>query len=115
MLSGISFAEMDALEPLLAALKVLAAALVDTGNLDDIFDRERVRADVQETEAILSGYWEGVLEESRWDLAEQRASAAAAAANGRGAVVAGAGEEDAAAAVKKSKAAKRKQQKRKAQ
>jgi len=54
---------------------------------------------VKETEAILEGYWEGVLEETRRELAEQR----------------GAGDSPVAGDRVKSKAAKRKQQKRKAQ
>jgi hypothetical protein len=33
---------------------------------------EQIRADVEETEAILAGYWEGVLAETRRELQEQR-------------------------------------------
>ena len=65
----------------------------------NVFNGRQIQADVEETEAILAGYWEGVLEETRWELAEQRRAA------GRGT----------GAAVKKSKAPKRKQQKRNAQ
>ena len=61
-------------------------------------------ADVTETDAILSGYREGVLEETRREIGEQRAAEAAAA-----------GDKDAVVSSGKSKAAKRKQQKRKAQ
>jgi tetratricopeptide (TPR) repeat protein len=96
---GINFTEIVYLETLMAALKVLAAALVDMGNPNNMLKGEQIRADVEETEAVLAGYWEGVLEETRWELAEQRR-----------AVERGAGGER----EKKSKAAKRKQQKRKA-
>jgi hypothetical protein len=99
----------DVLEPVMDALKVLADALVQTGNPECVANGELTRADVEETEAILVGYWEGVLEETRWALTEQRREAAAAAVTS---VVA---EEEWAALSKKSKAAKRKQQKRKAQ
>jgi hypothetical protein len=97
---GINFTEIVYLETLLAALKVLADALEQTGNPQYVFNGGQIRADVEETEAVLAGYWEGVLEETRWELAEQRR----AAERGAG------GERE-----KKSKAAKRKQQKRKAQ
>lgn len=66
---------------------------------------------MEETETIVADYWEGVLEETRWELGEQRRRTAAAAAAAATAVVA----EEGAAVIRKSKAAKRKQQKRKAQ
>ena len=96
-----------AFEPIMAALKVLTDAMVQTGDADYAFQAEEIRAEVEETEAIISAYWEGVLEEGRRELREQRREAATLAGEAR------AGEEE--GAVKKSKAAKRKQQKRKAQ
>ena len=96
---GINFTEIVYLETLMAALKVLAAALVDMGNPNNMLKGEQIQADVEETEAVLAGYWEGVLEETRWELAGQWR-----------AVERGAGGER----KKKSKAAKRKQQKCKA-
>ena len=87
-------------------MKVLAAAMVQTGIATNILDAEKIRADVEETETILVGYREGVLEETRRQLEGQRRAAAAAA------VTEGEGE---GAVTKKSKAAKRKQFKRKAQ
>ncbi len=72
---------------------------------ENILRAARIQADVEETEAILAAYWEGVLEETRRELDKQRRAAMAR-------VVAAKGEERPAT---KSKAAKRKQQKRKAQ
>lgn len=117
------------LKSLIEALKVLADALVSTAvphnqgiigpsesqsegagqqAKDPIVHlAERIRADVEETEAILAGYFEGALEETRRELEEHRRTAArteAAVAEATTAIM-----------PKKSKAAKRKQQKRKAQ
>ena len=104
---GINLMELQKLKLVMAALKVLVTAMLQTGKPEFISKAKKIQADVDETEAILTGYWEGVLGEARRDLEEQRRAAAAEAA-----VVA---EGDAAVALKKSKAAKRKQQKRKAQ
>jgi hypothetical protein len=60
----------------------------------------RIKADVEETEAIWTGYSEGVLEKIWWELELRRRAGA---------------RKEAVPAMKKSKAAKRKQQKRKAQ
>jgi hypothetical protein len=57
----------------------------------DVLLAEQIRADVEETEAILNGYWEGILEETRRELAEQRRAAVpVVAGEGRGAPVIGA-------------------------
>ena len=101
--SSINMTQLFVLQPLMAAMKVLAGAMLQTGRADN-----KMLADVEDTEAILAGYREDVLEETRWELGEQRRAAAVAA------VVVGAADEGGVAA-KKSKAAKRKQQKRKAQ
>jgi len=92
----------------MATLKVWAEASMLAAPADDdvIVHVNMVLADVAETEAILAAYWEGVLEETRREVGEQRAEAAAVMAEG---------EEGAVASSGKSKAAKRKQQKRKAQ
>ena len=66
--------------PVLAALTGLADALARRGNEGDVSQAALIRADVEETEAIMAGYWEGVLEETRWELAEQQRAAAAVAA-----------------------------------
>jgi hypothetical protein len=104
---GINFTNLCFLRPVMAALKVLIDALIQTGYAEHISDAELTRADVEETEAILAGYWEGVLEETRRELREQQR------AGRQGEAEAGGG--GGAEAKKKSKAAKRKQQKRKAQ
>jgi len=104
--AGLNFLELHILEPLMAALKVFAEALMQVNLGESVNYGKRIRADVEETEATPAGYWEGVLEETRWELEERRRAAAAAAA---GAAV------EAAATAKRSKTAKRKQQKRKAQ
>ena len=125
--SGINFMKLDPLRSLIAALKVLVEAMVlmergievemgieapwDEATTQQLKEKVllyagQIRADVEETEAILFGFWEGILEETRRELEEQRQAAAAEAAV---AVVA------AAATTRKRKAAKRKQQKRKAQ
>ena len=80
-------------QPVMAAIKVLAAAMLQTGRAAN-----KMLADVEETEAILAGYREGVLQEARWELGEQRRAAGDAL--------------DSSASPlrrKKSKAAKRKQ------
>jgi len=59
----------------MAALKVLAAAYAQTGSAAQVALGSRILMDVEETEAILAGYWEGVLDETRWELAEQRRAA----------------------------------------
>jgi hypothetical protein len=105
--AGINLLELQQLKPVMVALKVLATAMLQTGKDGFISEAGKIQADVEETEAILAGNWEGLLEETRRELVEQQQAAAAEAA-----VVA---EADAAAALKKNKAAKRKQQKRKAQ
>jgi len=107
---GFNLLNIDTLQPVLAALKVLAAALAQTGISDNIDLAHRIVADVEETEAIVSGYWEGVLEMTRLELGELRKATAATA--GSAAAVA---PREEGTAMKKSKAAKRKQQKRKAQ
>jgi len=101
---------------LMAALKVLADALMQTGatehsssftfliaksrgESDDIY-AGRIRADVEETDAIMTGYWEAMLDETRRELREQQRAAAVAS----GVPL---------ATMTKSKAAKRKRQKRK--
>ena len=107
LLPGINFTTLNWLRSAMAALKVFIDALVQTGQSCHIHDAKRIHADVEETEAILAGYWEGVLEETRRELREQQR------AGGLG--EAGAAGEEGGEAKKKSKAAKRKQQKRKAQ
>ena len=104
--SGINLSHVHLLQPCMAALKVLAAAMIETGIIGNLIKAGQIYADVEETEAILAGYREGVLEETRRELGEQR-RAAAGAPSGL--------DVEAASATKKSKAAKRKQQKRKAQ
>ena len=96
--TGINLAQVGMLTPTMAALKVLVEALRQTRDIKNMGKAARLQADVEETEAILAGYYEGVLEETRWELGEQRRAAAAASE----------------ATTKKSKAAKRKKQKRKA-
>jgi tetratricopeptide (TPR) repeat protein len=116
--NGLDFVgkEMSVL-PLLDAMRVFCTALLMTGERDNILFGRAVLADVQETEAIWEGYEQGVLEETRRELAEKRAAAAAAASAAAAAMQGGGGEGGGTEGVakKKSKAAKRKQQKRKAQ
>ena len=88
------------------ALAILPEA--EEGLVIDHAEGRLLLLEVVVTEAILAGYWEGVLEETRWELGEQRRAAATTA-------VPRVGGQEGAAATKKSKAAKRKQQKRKAQ
>ena len=102
--SGVNVAQSHNLRPVMAALQVLAEAFIQMEGADVPLYAMRIRADVEETEAIMAEYYKGVLEETRWELAEQRRAAAGAV------VVAGSG-----GSTKKTKAAKRKQQKRKAQ
>jgi hypothetical protein len=82
----INFVRLDRLRSLIAALKVLVEAMVlmerevememvieapwDEGTTwhwkeQILLYAEQIRADVEETEAILAGYWEGVLAETR--------------------------------------------------
>ena len=68
------------LKPVMAALKVLADALMRTGIAHDVVRAGRILADVEETEVILAGHWEGVLQETRRELEDQRRAAAAATA-----------------------------------
>lgn len=96
--SGINFLHIYRIKPHIAALRVLVDGLVQAGLPDMLSFAGIIRADVEETEAIIAGYQMGVLEETRWELAEKRRAVAASGATG-----------------KKSKAAKRKQKKRKAQ
>jgi len=106
LILGINLSDLCMLQPILAALKVFVNALMQTGSTTAFSYAQLVQADVEETEAILAGYWEGTLEETRRELRERQ--------RGGGPGEAGAGEEG-TEAKKKSKAAKRKQQKRKAQ
>lgn len=76
--SGIILKYMYMLKPLMAAIKVLVNALTQSGLADGLEAAERYRADVEETEAILAAYSEGVLEETRRELAERRRAAMAA-------------------------------------
>lgn len=99
--SGINFMALNGLTPMMAALKVLLKAMVQTGLPGLLPYIMRIKADVEETEAIVAGYWEGISEGTRWELEERRRVAA--------------GDDAAPATTTKSKAAKRKQQKRKAQ
>ena len=101
------------LKPVVAPLKVLADALVQTGTAANVLEAGRIRAEVQETEAIVVAYWEGILEETRWELAEQRRTAVAAGGAAAGEALEAEG--GTGPAKKKSKATKRKQQKRMAQ
>jgi hypothetical protein len=57
--------QINMLKPSMAALKVLAAALVERRIGNDIVEAGRIMQDVEETEAILAEYWEGVLGETR--------------------------------------------------
>ena len=108
---------MSLCQPVVATLKTLAKALEQTAAADnrsrwfaffrappshDLIQARRIRADVEETEAIMAGYWEGILDETRLEFRGQQ-QAASGAGGGLG------------GAPTKSKAAKRKQQKRKAQ
>jgi len=89
----INFVWLDRLRSMIAALKVLVEAMVlmerevememvieapwDEGTTwhwkeQILLYAEQIRADVEETEAILAGYWEGVLAETRRELQEQR-------------------------------------------
>lgn len=111
LFSGINMTELHLLLPTMTTLKVLTGMCEEMGMPESESGARRARADVDETEAILEGFWEGVLEETRRELGERRAAAAVAAP---AAASAPTGREG-AAALKKSKAAKRKQQKRKAQ
>jgi len=77
---GISLQEMSMLSPVMAAVKVLSNALVRTGRVADFILGGRIRADAEKTESIISAYWEGALEETRWELGERRRAAAAAGA-----------------------------------
>jgi hypothetical protein len=113
--SGINHLELYMLRDVMAAVQVLAEALVLTGVPHNNYHAGRMRGDVEETEAILSAYWEGVLEETRRELGEQRAAAAAAMVAEAVAAVAEVEDAGAAALSKKSKAAKRKQQKKAAE
>lgn len=63
--AGLNLIEVSVLRPIMDALKVLADALAQTDNQKYVVHGRRIRADVEETEAILAGYWEGVLEETR--------------------------------------------------
>ena len=70
-----------AFEPIMA---VLTDAMVQTGDADYAFQAEEIRTEVEETEAIVSAYWEGVLEGTRRELRERRRDAAALAGGGAG-------------------------------
>lgn len=98
---GINCSDAYLLQAVLAALKVMVDALVQTGKAGYISEAELINADVEEMEAILAGYWEGVLEETRRELQQQRRAVAAAAV---------APEVAPAAAAQISKAAKWKQE-----
>jgi len=58
--SGINLMQLYLFKPVMAALKVLVDALVQIGDADAMSGAVRIRADVEETEAILAGIWEGV-------------------------------------------------------
>jgi len=109
LVTGNNLTNLRMLQPAVPALKVLVDALMQTGKAERISEAELIRADVEETEAILAGYWEGVLEVTRWELREQQRGGGPGAAE-----EAGAGE-GGTEAKKKSKAAKRKEKKRRAQ
>lgn len=53
--SGI-MSHVHVLKPLMAAMKVLAGARLQTGRADNAFQAGMMLADVEETEAILAGY-----------------------------------------------------------
>ena len=55
-LVGINLLELYSLEPQIAACKVLADALVQTGTAGNVSYARRIRADMEETEAILEGF-----------------------------------------------------------
>lgn len=112
--AAMNFNHLTNLLAAMATLKVWAEAclLAAPGDEDTIVRVDMALADVAQTEAIWAAYWEGVLEETRRQVGEQRAEAAAAAAS---AAVMAEGDEGAVASGGKSKAAKRKQLKRKAQ
>ena len=55
--SGINLLQLNMLRAAMAACKVLVDTYVQTGIADHICQAERIRADVEETEAILAGYW----------------------------------------------------------
>lgn len=63
--AGLNMMNVQQHYPLMTALEVLADALAQTDNQEYVVYGERIREGVEETEAILSGYWEGVLEETR--------------------------------------------------
>jgi len=77
--SGMNLMTYHCLKPLLATLKVMANAMVDTRVGENVLLALAIQAEFRETEAIISSYWEGVLEETRRELGEQRRGAAAAA------------------------------------
>lgn len=65
---GISLTQFHVLEPIMAALKVLAAAYAQTGSAEHVVSARQILMDVEETETIVAGYWEGVLDETRQEL-----------------------------------------------
>lgn len=75
--SGLSLQNVYMLRPLMAALTVLADAATRSGHAEGLKVAQRYRADVEEMEAILAAYWDGILEETRRELAERRGAAAA--------------------------------------
>jgi hypothetical protein len=70
MESGINMSQVHVLTPLMAGLKVLAAAMVQTGAVEYVLFARSILKDVKETESNLAGYWEGVVEETRRELEE---------------------------------------------
>lgn len=81
---GINMMQTFMLYPAMAALKVLVVALLQMGNHENQVLAFRVSKDVEETEAILDGYWAGVLEETRWELQEQHPGSSGSSGIGGG-------------------------------
>ena len=82
--AGINQNELTKLKPVMAALKVLATAMLQTGKAEFVSKAGKIQADVEETGAILAGYLEGVLGETRREPVEQRQAAVAEAAHNPG-------------------------------
>ena len=85
LLPGINLTDLCFLRSTMAALKVLVDALMQTGDSSNILNAALLQADVEETEAILAGYREGVLEETRGELREQQRARGPGAAGAAGA------------------------------
>lgn len=63
--TGITLMHLDSLELTMDGLKILADAAVQTSSAANIELAGKVKADAEETEAILAAYWEGAWEELR--------------------------------------------------